>query len=101
MEVFFHHRFKKRYRKIPADEQKKCDQRIELFMREPFHRLLNNHTLTASIMDIGVSTSPVIFGRFMSLFRRTVFFYLGGFACGAVWVEGLYIFPRSFTAPPG
>ena len=46
MEVSFHHKFKKMYRRIPADEQKKCDQRIELFMREPFHRLLNNHALT-------------------------------------------------------
>ena len=48
MEVSFHHTFKKRYRKISTSEQKKCDERIAIFMREPFHRLLNNHALSGT-----------------------------------------------------
>lgn len=41
----FHRRFEKSYGKLSAREKERCNERLRLFMREPFHRLLYNHPL--------------------------------------------------------
>lgn len=45
MDVYFHVRFRKRYRKLRSGERKQCDERIALFIRDSLHPLLNNHPL--------------------------------------------------------
>lgn len=45
MNVIFHRNFKRYYKKLRAGEQEKCDERITLFMKNPFDPLLNNHAL--------------------------------------------------------
>ena len=45
MKVGFHPNFKKRFKKLRKAEQARCDERINLFIREQFHPLLNNHAL--------------------------------------------------------
>lgn len=45
MNAIFHRNFKKQYKKLRAREQEKCDERITLFMKEPNHPILNNHSL--------------------------------------------------------
>lgn len=44
MKVIFHKNFKKRYKKFRA-LQEKIDQRLVLFMKDPFDSTLNNHAL--------------------------------------------------------
>jgi len=46
MIVRFHKNFKRRYKKLRKKEQARCDERIELFVRDPFNPLLNNHALS-------------------------------------------------------
>ncbi len=41
----YHRRFEKRYMKFNARERERCDERLRLFAREPFHPLLYNHPL--------------------------------------------------------
>lgn len=38
-------RFKKHYRKLPRMLQTRADERLRLFVEDPFHPLLNNHSL--------------------------------------------------------
>ncbi len=44
MRVLFHKNFKKQYKKLRA-LQKKIDERLVLFIRDPFDAILNNHAL--------------------------------------------------------
>ena len=44
MKVVFHRNFKKQYKKLGA-VQKKFDQRLILFTRDPLNPVLNNHAL--------------------------------------------------------
>ena len=43
MRVLYHKRFLKTFPKLPGKIQGKFFERLELFQREPFHPLLNNH----------------------------------------------------------
>ena len=45
MIVKFHRDFDKSFKKLPVDVKKKFIQRKEIFVKDPLHRLLNNHTL--------------------------------------------------------
>jgi addiction module RelE/StbE family toxin len=45
MKVYFKKRFKKQYEKLHAEQRKKCDQRVMLFIKDPYNSLLNNHAL--------------------------------------------------------
>lgn len=45
MNVLFHKNFKKQYKKLRFNEQGHCDERIALFVRDPYHPVLNNHSL--------------------------------------------------------
>lgn len=44
MKVIFHVNFKKRYKKL-RNLQGRIDDRVALFMRDPYHPTLNNHAL--------------------------------------------------------
>lgn len=45
MRILLHRRFKKRYEKLSASERRRFRNRRDLFLRDPFHPLLNNHAL--------------------------------------------------------
>lgn len=45
MTPYYHRSFKKDYKKLPASVQSRFDERLELFLKDPFHHLLNNHPL--------------------------------------------------------
>jgi len=45
MNIGYHRRFEKSLGKIPHKIQNKFFERKELFIREPFHPLLNNHSV--------------------------------------------------------
>lgn len=45
MEVILHTRFKKEFKKLPLKIRKNYKERIDLFMADPFHQLLNNHSV--------------------------------------------------------
>ncbi|MCR4322523.1 MAG: type II toxin-antitoxin system mRNA interferase toxin, RelE/StbE family [Candidatus Azambacteria bacterium] len=45
MDVIFHRNFKRHYKKLRISEQKKCDEKIVLFMENPLDPLLHNHAL--------------------------------------------------------
>ena len=46
MRVFFHKSFDRKYAKLRMGERKKFTERIDLFLKDPYHPLLNNHALT-------------------------------------------------------
>ena len=48
MTVRFHSRFLKVFGKLPPAIQNKFLARLSLFQREPFHPLLNNHSVDAA-----------------------------------------------------
>ncbi len=45
MHVLLHKDFHKRYKKLRRGEQQRVDDRIQLFVTDTFHPLLNNHAL--------------------------------------------------------
>jgi len=48
MTVRYHLRFLKTFRKLPAPIQDKFFARLRIFLMEPFHPLLNNHSVEAA-----------------------------------------------------
>ncbi len=50
MQIKFAKKFKKRYEKADSKIQSAFDKRLELFLKNPFHELLNNHTLTGEYL---------------------------------------------------
>lgn len=51
MDIAFHRDFKKKYKKLKNFEQNKFKERKDLFFEEPFHPLLNNHSLSDKYKD--------------------------------------------------
>ena len=51
MEVKFHKRFEKRFKKMPANLRSKVIDTIEKFGESPFDRSLHNHQLTGKMAD--------------------------------------------------
>lgn len=45
MQIVFHSGFKKKYKKLKSGEQKKVQQRLRLFEKNPENPVLNNHEL--------------------------------------------------------
>lgn len=45
MKILLHRRFKKRYEKLSGQERRRFTERRDLFLKNPFHSLLNNHAL--------------------------------------------------------
>ena len=48
MKIRYHKRFLKGFQKLPAKIQEKFFERLELLQREPFHPLLNNHSVESA-----------------------------------------------------
>lgn len=51
MTVFFHKNFNKQYKKLKASEKKRTQERLLLFIQNPYHPLLNNHPLKGKYLD--------------------------------------------------
>ena len=51
MNIRFHKNFEKQYKKLKEREQKKVRQKLELFLKNPFNPLLNNHSLKGRYAD--------------------------------------------------
>lgn len=47
MNIFTHRNFDKKYAKLPEKLREQFKKRRDLFLRDPFHTLLDNHPLTA------------------------------------------------------
>ena len=45
MRIILHRNFKKQYKKLRDEERRRFRERINLFLKTPFHPLLNNHSL--------------------------------------------------------
>jgi len=45
MEVRFHKTFKKKFKKLPQKIQRQFFERLDLFMRDPLHVTLHNHSV--------------------------------------------------------
>jgi addiction module RelE/StbE family toxin len=45
MTPYYHRSFKKSYKKLPRAIQFHFDERVAIFLKTPYHPLLNNHTL--------------------------------------------------------
>lgn len=45
MEASYHKNFKKAYKKLSPKLKKKANERILLFLQDPFQQILNNHAL--------------------------------------------------------
>lgn len=45
MKIVIHRNFKTQYKKLRAGERRKFKERIDLFLKNSFHSLLNNHAL--------------------------------------------------------
>lgn len=45
MKIILHKNFEKKYIKLKPNEKKKFKGRINLFLKDPFNRVLNNHLL--------------------------------------------------------
>ena len=48
MEPFLHKNFKKQFKKIPLKVQEQFFERLDLFVSNKFHPLLNNHPVDAA-----------------------------------------------------
>lgn len=45
MKIILHRSFGKKYKKLRLNEKKKFKERRNLFLKNPFHPILNNHPL--------------------------------------------------------
>lgn len=67
MEIILHRLFLKRFKKIPKDVRLKFIERKNLFSREPFHPLLNNHSVERAYPDC---RSINVTGDYRALFKE-------------------------------
>jgi addiction module RelE/StbE family toxin len=67
MEVKFSKKFSKLYDKAPKKIQIAFDAKLELFLKNKFHPLLNNHTLTGKYRNC---RSINITGNWRAIFRE-------------------------------
>ncbi len=51
MKVKFHKNFEKQYKKLTKKQQEKTKERLEIFIRNPFDSILNNHSLKGKYLD--------------------------------------------------
>jgi addiction module RelE/StbE family toxin len=51
MKIRFHKNFDKQYKKLRSAEKKKVQERLQLFLEDPFNPLLNNHPLKGKYVD--------------------------------------------------
>ncbi|MFH1145389.1 MAG: type II toxin-antitoxin system mRNA interferase toxin, RelE/StbE family [bacterium] len=51
MIIAFHRSFKKQFDQLTRKEKEKFEERLELFIHDPFHPLLYNHPLKGEYLD--------------------------------------------------
>jgi addiction module RelE/StbE family toxin len=51
MDIIFHRNFKKQYKKLRLSDRKMFAERLDLFKRNPFNPILNNHQLYGKYKD--------------------------------------------------
>ncbi len=51
MTIVFHRNFEKRILRLRAGERQRLRERLEIFLREPFAAILNNHPLKGKYVD--------------------------------------------------
>ncbi len=51
MRIRFHKNFDKRYRRLDKKQQKKVQERLKLFLDNPFNTVLKNHPLKGKYLD--------------------------------------------------
>ncbi|MBZ1356621.1 MAG: type II toxin-antitoxin system mRNA interferase toxin, RelE/StbE family [Candidatus Nealsonbacteria bacterium] len=51
MKIQFHKNFEKQYKRLRKREQRKTQERLELFLENPFDPRLNNHSLKGKYVD--------------------------------------------------
>lgn len=66
MKISFHTHFTKAYRKLPQKLQIQVDERLTLFITNPFHPQLNNHKLRGEYQSY---RSIDITGNYRALFK--------------------------------
>lgn len=67
MEVILHRSFKKKFKKLPPRVQNQFFERIDLFLQDKFHPLLNNHSVDSAYSD---SRSINVTGDYRAIFRE-------------------------------
>lgn len=66
MKILFHRNFDKGYKKLPASSKKAFKMRLRLFTNNPFHPLLNNHSLAGRWQEF---RSINVTGNLRALYR--------------------------------
>lgn len=51
MKLYFHQNFERQFAKLTPKEKEKTKKRLNLFLNQPFHPLLNNHPLKGKYLD--------------------------------------------------
>ncbi len=51
MKIRFHKNFEKQYKKLTKKEKNKLRKRLEVFLKDQFHLLLNNHPLKGKYLS--------------------------------------------------
>lgn len=51
MRIRFHGNFENQYKKLKTGEKGKTQERLELFLKDAFHPILNNHSLKGKYLD--------------------------------------------------
>ncbi len=79
MEIILHRSFVKQFKKIPKPVRSKFIERKNLFAKEPFNRLLNNHSVDGAFTDC---RSINITGDYRAIFKvgtpdSVVFLHIG------------------------
>jgi len=52
MEIVLHKKFKKQYKKLRANEQKRCGERLIIFAEDQNGEVLNNHALSGNMVPL-------------------------------------------------
>lgn len=66
MKIYFHKNFYKHFGKLRATEKKKTQERLQLFLENPYNPILENHPLKGKYTDY---RSIDITGDFRAIFK--------------------------------
>lgn len=69
MKIKFHKNFEKQYKALKKSQKKKAQERLELFLDNQFHQILNNHSLKGKYLDY---RSINIGGDLRAIYKLTI-----------------------------
>lgn len=76
MKIFLHKKFVKSYKKLRRGEQLKFKAKRDLFLRDPFHSILNNHALHGKYHNYrSISITGDLRVLFKHIDEKSVLFY--------------------------